>query len=280
MESGKKSIGERAQIKWSMKEAVNESKSRQQDDAHVDDADIDHLYNNEEQLDMRKDFDSRHIQRFESEPPKCSNAEIITKLKANKLLMSVAGTSLKYSNYGFKTQNKEQNTSSKLVTKVVPISMSKEAYITHKSWNFYSTIHIAVPRTIRHSISLAQEKETCRFSGLTLTRLEEKSSIHLAFQKVEHNFNEFSDDTIHNLSKLVHKLLSRVLRNIIVIFARTFRVILFSIHNDEWKSFQCHHQTALRTEWSSNPNLLLLNPGSIGHSSRDLGLVGHSDLAS
>ncbi|GJV47166.1 hypothetical protein Tco_1437378 [Tanacetum coccineum] len=45
----------------------------------------------------------------------------------------------------------------------------------------------------------------------------------------------------------VHKLLSRVLRNIIVIFARTFRVILFSIHNDEWKSFQCHHQTALRT---------------------------------
>ncbi|GJW04249.1 hypothetical protein Tco_1563105 [Tanacetum coccineum] len=25
------------------------------------------------------------------------------------------------------------------------------------------------------------------------------------------------------------------------------RVILFSIHNDEWKSFQCHHQTALRS---------------------------------
>ncbi|GJS86268.1 hypothetical protein Tco_0752809 [Tanacetum coccineum] len=24
-------------------------------------------------------------------------------------------------------------------------------------------------------------------------------------------------------------------------------VILFSIHNDEWKSFQCHHQTALRS---------------------------------
>ncbi|GJS26024.1 retrovirus-related pol polyprotein from transposon TNT 1-94 [Tanacetum coccineum] len=26
------------------------------------------------------------------------------------------------------------------------------------------------------------------------------------------------------------------------------RVILFSIHNDEWKSFQCHHQTALRND--------------------------------
>nr|GEZ13851.1 uncharacterized mitochondrial protein AtMg00810-like [Tanacetum cinerariifolium] len=27
---------------------------------------------------------------------------------------------------------------------------------------------------------------------------------------------------------------------------RTLRVILFSIHSDEWKSFQCQHQTALR----------------------------------
>ncbi|GJR45226.1 retrovirus-related pol polyprotein from transposon TNT 1-94 [Tanacetum coccineum] len=53
----------------------------------------------------------------------------------------------------------------------------------------------------------------------------------------------------------VHKLLSRVLRNIIVIFARTFRVILFSIHNDEWKSFQCHHQTALRSTFA-NPKYL------------------------
>ncbi|GJR78460.1 hypothetical protein Tco_0149245, partial [Tanacetum coccineum] len=33
-------------------------------------------------------------------------------------------------------------------------------------------------------------------------------------------------------------------------FARTFRVILFSIHNDEWKSFQCHHQTALRRPYA------------------------------
>nr|GFA27758.1 retrotransposon protein, putative, unclassified [Tanacetum cinerariifolium] len=28
--------------------------------------------------------------------------------------------------------------------------------------------------------------------------------------------------------------------------SRTFRVILFSIHSDEWKSFQSQHQTALR----------------------------------
>ncbi|GJZ13688.1 hypothetical protein Tco_0548918 [Tanacetum coccineum] len=32
------------------------------------------------------------------------------------------------------------------------------------------------------------------------------------------------------------------------------RVILFSIHNDEWKSFQCHHQTALRSN-GGNDNL-------------------------
>ncbi|GJX64989.1 G-type lectin S-receptor-like serine/threonine-protein kinase [Tanacetum coccineum] len=32
-----------------------------------------------------------------------------------------------------------------------------------------------------------------------------------------------------------------------VLTIRIFRVILFSIHNDEWKSFQCHHQTALRS---------------------------------
>ncbi|GKA93463.1 putative ribonuclease H-like domain-containing protein [Tanacetum coccineum] len=31
---------------------------------------------------------------------------------------------------------------------------------------------------------------------------------------------------------------------------RTFRVILFSIHNDEWKSFQCHHQTTLRRPYA------------------------------
>nr|GEW19598.1 hypothetical protein [Tanacetum cinerariifolium] len=34
---------------------------------------------------------------------------------------------------------------------------------------------------------------------------------------------------------------------------RTFRVILFSIHSDEWKSFQSQHQTALRIRrWHYN----------------------------
>ncbi|GJV76799.1 retrovirus-related pol polyprotein from transposon TNT 1-94 [Tanacetum coccineum] len=50
--------------------------------------------------------------------------------------------------------------------------------------------------------------------------------------------------------------------------ARTFRVMLFSIHNDEWKSFQCHHQTALR-----NPTRLSWKPCQ-GDS---LNLPDHSD---
>ncbi|GJV21211.1 hypothetical protein Tco_1370231 [Tanacetum coccineum] len=37
-------------------------------------------------------------------------------------------------------------------------------------------------------------------------------------------------------------------------YAITFRVILFSIHSDEWKSFQCHHQTALREQASTAGN--------------------------
>ncbi|GJZ12871.1 hypothetical protein Tco_0548101 [Tanacetum coccineum] len=40
-------------------------------------------------------------------------------------------------------------------------------------------------------------------------------------------------------------------------FAKTFRVILFSIHNDEWKSFQCHHQTALRIHKDGDGDALL-----------------------
>ncbi|GJX22021.1 hypothetical protein Tco_0226466 [Tanacetum coccineum] len=38
--------------------------------------------------------------------------------------------------------------------------------------------------------------------------------------------------------------------------ARTFRVIFLSTHSDEWKSFQCQHQTALRgNQRLSQPNL-------------------------
>ncbi|GJR00179.1 retrovirus-related pol polyprotein from transposon TNT 1-94 [Tanacetum coccineum] len=46
--------------------------------------------------------------------------------------------------------------------------------------------------------------------------------------------NQYPEDYTQDISKVEIAVL------------RTFRVILFSIHNDEWKSFQCHHQTALR----------------------------------
>ncbi|GJR44068.1 hypothetical protein Tco_1312171 [Tanacetum coccineum] len=48
--------------------------------------------------------------------------------------------------------------------------------------------------------------------------------------------------------------------------ARTFRVILFSIHNDEWKSFQCHHQTALRIHKDGDGDALFqLKSDSLPH---------------
>nr|GEY38825.1 reverse transcriptase domain-containing protein [Tanacetum cinerariifolium] len=49
------------------------------------------------------------------------------------------------------------------------------------------------------------------------------------------------------------------LRIIPVIIARTFRVILVSIHSDEWKSFQSQHQTAMRSSSSSIFFLLFSN---------------------
>nr|GEV95974.1 hypothetical protein [Tanacetum cinerariifolium] len=43
-------------------------------------------------------------------------------------------------------------------------------------------------------------------------------------------------------------------------FARECRVILFSIHNDEWKSLQSQHQSALRPQVVSATKLSILNP--------------------
>ncbi|GKB08906.1 retrovirus-related pol polyprotein from transposon TNT 1-94 [Tanacetum coccineum] len=52
--------------------------------------------------------------------------------------------------------------------------------------------------------------------------------------------------------------------------ARTFRVILFSIHNDEWKSFQCHHQTALRIHKDGDGMLIQPEVGSLPHARHGL----------
>nr|GEZ41526.1 hypothetical protein [Tanacetum cinerariifolium] len=53
----------------------------------------------------------------------------------------------------------------------------------------------------------------------------------------------------------------------------TFRVILFSIHNDEWKSFQSQHQIALREEAKSpvtkNVNSISLTIGEEKKSDKD-----------
>ncbi|GJT31228.1 retrovirus-related pol polyprotein from transposon TNT 1-94, partial [Tanacetum coccineum] len=51
-----------------------------------------------------------------------------------------------------------------------------------------------------------------------------------------------------NLMQPRAALTDKAIPLLVSLHKRTFRVILFSIHNDEWKSFQCHHQTALRDE--------------------------------
>ncbi|GJW14142.1 hypothetical protein Tco_0018275 [Tanacetum coccineum] len=116
------------------------------------------------------------------------------------------------SELGIQDHSNEQS-SSKLVPKVVPLAVKTATSRQELELLFH--LHIAMLRT----------------TGIMPTKIE---------LTLEQSQQGVSNDV------LVHKLLSRVLRNIIVIFARTFRVILFSIHNDEWKSFQCHHQTALR----------------------------------
>nr|GEV79279.1 retrovirus-related Pol polyprotein from transposon TNT 1-94 [Tanacetum cinerariifolium] len=45
-----------------------------------------------------------------------------------------------------------------------------------------------------------------------------------------------------------------------VVKVRTFRVILFSIHSDEWKSFQSLHQTALREGFDQIMDFLIAHP--------------------
>nr|GEY91316.1 retrovirus-related Pol polyprotein from transposon TNT 1-94 [Tanacetum cinerariifolium] len=65
--------------------------------------------------------------------------------------------------------------------------------------------------------------------------IHQKISLGYKFQIIQNVVN-------HNTSFGI----KHVLRIIPVIIARTFRVILFSIHSDEWKSFQSQHQTALR----------------------------------
>ncbi|GJU20827.1 hypothetical protein Tco_1154169 [Tanacetum coccineum] len=128
--------------------------------------------------------------------------------------------------------------SSKLVPKVVPLAFKTATSRQELELLFHHHIEMLRTTGVSNDVLVANCSALRYLKQNALIESKAKRSIkislgHIPFQTlVEHH--------------QVHKLLSRVLRNIIVIFAKTFRVILFSIHNDEWKSFQCHHQTALR----------------------------------
>ncbi|GJX00687.1 hypothetical protein Tco_0184600 [Tanacetum coccineum] len=317
MESVKKSIGERAQHKMhSVIIGSNGTESKEQDtssrsgnDAHVDDADIRPINDEEPMAEIahalldgfyRKRHSPLAQQRYSLKyryialSYRGRTQSLVTKKKdiaANRAsrnfdlmitLMTFEQNSsslglhvndfrasffhsndfciITFRNSEFEYHSNEPS-SSKLVPKVVPLAVKTATSRPELELLFHH--HIAMPRTTGlESQSMINQKnrrstkdnpkleiavlrwqsapaKSTKQNALIESRAKRSIKIslgHIPFQTlVEHH--------------QVHKLLSRVLRNIIVIFARTFRVILFSIHNDEWKSFQCHHQTALRTRF-------------------------------
>nr|GEV26784.1 copia protein [Tanacetum cinerariifolium] len=85
-----------------------------------------------------------------------------------------------------------------------------------------------------------------------------KSSIAISCKLTDYQLADLFTKALpaDHFNHLVHRLSMRSLSpQELDLFAKsqTFRVILFSIHNDEWKSFQSQHQTALRIrQWRYN----------------------------
>ncbi|GKA02028.1 hypothetical protein Tco_0674693 [Tanacetum coccineum] len=109
-----------------------------------------------------------------------------------------------------------------------------------KSYPLDNVIGNLNQRTLR---SQAQDKSNffCFLSTIEPKNINEALSWVMAMQE---ELNQFKSKDVWELvlSQAVNKSPTHYPCD----SARTFRVILFSIHNDEWKSFQCHHQTALR----------------------------------
>nr|GEZ34366.1 retrovirus-related Pol polyprotein from transposon TNT 1-94 [Tanacetum cinerariifolium] len=85
----------------------------------------------------------------------------------------------------------------------------------------------------------------------------EKGMIELYFVKTDYQLADIFTKALlaDRFNYLVRRLGMRSLspKELARLAKSTFRVILFSIHNDEWKSFQSHHQTALRIRrWRYN----------------------------
>ncbi|GJY06152.1 hypothetical protein Tco_0373206 [Tanacetum coccineum] len=86
-----------------------------------------------------------------------------------------------------------------------------------------------------------------KYRGVIASVLKLYGIIELYFVRTEYNWPEmFTKALPEESSQAVNKSPTHYPCD----SARTFRVILFSIHNDEWKSFQCHHQTALRRPYA------------------------------
>ncbi|GJX82462.1 hypothetical protein Tco_0331943 [Tanacetum coccineum] len=89
------------------------------------------------------------------------------------------------------------------------------------------------------------------FLNVKMTYVHISSGLVLHQMTSDHNRSELGIHDHSNepsSSKLVPKVVPLAVKTATSSYsnAEDNRVILFSIHNDEWKSFQCHHQTALR----------------------------------
>ncbi|GJT02411.1 hypothetical protein Tco_0823580 [Tanacetum coccineum] len=149
------------------------------------------------------------------------------------------------------------------------------AFSTNKVLKEKKEEKIVEPQMVQKKISLTNVKANkllmsvqCQ-NGFTKDELHQMTSVHNSSglapprqMTFDHNSSELGIHDHNNelsSSKLVPKVVPLADKTMLSSqavnkspthypcdSARTFRVILFSIHNDEWKSFQCHHQTALR----------------------------------
>ncbi|GJR02105.1 hypothetical protein Tco_0525089 [Tanacetum coccineum] len=145
-------------------------------------------------------------------------------------------------------------------------------YLDTKSNGEYLTIHRLHPMMRKHGRSTfanpkylkkAQSEKLVFQASVFMAMMSVHISSGLVLHQMTSDHNR-SELRIHDhsnepsSSKLVPKVVPLAVKTatsrkswnyystIIHSNAKDNRVILFSIHNDEWKSFQCHHQTALR----------------------------------
>ncbi|GJZ94940.1 hypothetical protein Tco_0667143 [Tanacetum coccineum] len=137
----------------------------------------------------------------------------------------------------FTQGNVDEDTASKIM------ASNYKIYVVYCGLSCHSNL-------MQPSTTLSANKATSIPGGkncASLRVLKPKCTIESRAKSQSKSVRTHSISTLVDTSSGSQDVIKSLRKMIIVIFAEHFfRVILFSIHNDEWKSFQCHHQTALR----------------------------------